>query len=140
MADYRKDVARLKKPENIKDAVFASGPYTLMKVFEADPTVNRLIKGGGEVVPLIAAELKKNGMRLHEITRACFAYILQRVDLEASVKILKPYFVRAMKKPDPFFVHFAAHALRRQLRLPVKPADPLHSRAELLDTLDKINR
>ena len=140
MADYRKDVARLKKPENIKEAMYANGPYTLMKAFEADSTVNRLIKGGGEVVPLIAAELKRNGMKLHEITRSCYAYILQQIDLETSAKILKPYFVLAMKKPDPFFVHFAAHALRQKFRLPVKPADPLHSRAELLDTLDRLKR
>lgn len=140
MADYRRDITRLKKPENIKEAMYASGPYTLLKAFEMDPTVNRLVRGGREVVPLIEQELKKGGMQLHEITRACYAYILQRVDLRAAVKILKPLYVRAMKNPDPFFLHFAAHALRQGLRVPVEPSDPFHSRAELLDTLDRITR
>jgi hypothetical protein len=140
MADYRKDVARLKKPENIKEAIYASGPYTLMRAFEMDQTVKRLIKGGDEVVPLIAAELKKNGLRLHEITRACYAYILQKIDLETAVKLLKPLYVRAMKKPDPFFVHFAAHALRRKLGQTVTLSDPKYTRIQLFETLDRIKR
>lgn len=140
MADYRKDVTRLKKPENIKEAMYASGPYTLMRAFENDEAVNRLIKGGDEVVPLIERELKRGGMRLDEITRSCYAYILERVNIDAASKILKPLFVRAMKRPDPFFVHFAARALRLKNRLPVKPMDPLQSRAELLETLDRIQR
>jgi len=42
MADYSKDIERLKNPENIKEAVYASSPYVLMKVFENDPIVRRL--------------------------------------------------------------------------------------------------
>jgi hypothetical protein len=90
------------------------------------------------VVPLIERELKRGGMRLDEITRSCYAYILERLNIDVASKILTPLFIRAMKTPDPFFVHFAARALRLKNRLPIKPMDPLQSRAELLETLDRV--
>jgi hypothetical protein len=138
MPDYRNEIERIKNPENIHEAVYASGPYTLMRAFENDPTVGSLIEGGREVIPLIAEQLKESGLNLNKITLSCFAFILQKVDLDAAVEILTPLFVQAMQTPDPFFVHFAAHTLRQGVNLPVKPSDPLHSRDELQETLERV--
>jgi|GEM_PF-1997665 hypothetical protein len=138
MTDYRKEIESIKNPENIQEAIYASGPNALMKAFKRDPTVGRLIEGGRKVVPLIAEEIEKNGLKLDEITLSCFAFILQKVDLDSATKILKPLFIQAMKEPNPFFVNFAAHALRQGLRLPVKPSDPLYTRGELLETLERV--
>ena len=43
-----------------------------------------------------------------------------------------------MEAPDPFFVYFPAHALRKDLRLPVDPSGPHQGRGELLETLDRL--
>ena len=140
MPDYSKAIKKIKNPENIHEATYASGPYTLMKAFHNDSTVKELIKGNQKVFSLIAKELKKGGMELNEISRSCYAFILQKIDLDSSVEILKPMFIKAMKAPDPFFVHFAAYTLRQHLKLPVKPSDPLHTRGELLETLERLER
>jgi hypothetical protein len=136
MYDYGEDIERIKNPEHIREAVYASSPYVLMRAFENDLTVQRLINAGQEVVPLIAKELENTGLELPEITLACFAYILQRVDLESAVRILKPSFAQATEKPGPFFVHFAAHAIRQDRELPIKPLEMVYSEAELFEALE----
>ncbi|MFC1855908.1 hypothetical protein ACFL2A_05145 [Thermodesulfobacteriota bacterium] len=140
MPDYSNAIKKIRNPENIHEAMYASGPYTLMKAFQNDTTVKQLIKGGENTASLIAKELEKGGMELNEISRSCYAFILQNIDLGAAAKILKPMFIKAMKAPDPFFVHFAAHALRQHLKLPSKPSDPLHTRGELLETLERLQK
>jgi len=136
--DYSKEIEVIKNPENIREAVYASSPYVLKKAFENDLTVNRLIRAGQKVVPLIAKELEANGLKLPEITLACFAYILQEVDLKCASEILKPLFAQATEKPGPFFVHFATHSLRQAVKLPVKFPDMAYTKAELSETLEQI--
>ena len=140
MTSYSKDIERIKDPENIHEAVYASSPYGLMTTFENDLTVRRLINAGHEVVPLIEKELKENWINLHEITLACFAYILQKVDLESAAKILSPVFVQAIKQPGPFFVNFAAYPLRKVFKLPTKPLGDTNTQTELLETLEASTR
>lgn len=140
MSDFRKDIAKIKNPENIREALFASGPSVLMRAFEKDPTVIRLLRGGSKVVPLISAEIRKNGLKLDSITLSCFAYILQMVDIGAAVAILRPLFLDAMRKPDPFFTCFAAHALQQDLKLPIKPYDPEYTFGQLHETLAWVER
>jgi hypothetical protein len=140
MSDFQKDIETIKNPKNIKEALYASGPGTLLKAFEKDPTVIRLIRGGPKVIPLISQEIKENGLKLHRITLSCFAYILQKIDPAAAAAILKPLFIQSMKKPDPFFIYFAAHAIRRDLKLPVKLDDPEYSYGELQETMAWLER
>lgn len=140
MSEIREELEKIKNPQNIYGALYASGPYTLMKFFKRDSTVNQIIEAGTEVVPLIAEELEKKGWKLNKITLSCYAYILQKVDLKSAVRILKPFFHRAVDNPDPFFVYFIAHALRQSLKLRVNPKDPLYSRGELLETLEMIKK
>lgn len=138
-AYYIKEIERLKKPENIRESVYASSPHVLMKAFKNDLTVGRLIRAGREVVPLIDKELKRGGLELPEISLACFAYILQEIDLKSASEILKPLFVRTAKKPMGFFSNFAAHALRQQHKLPIKPLKMRYTKAELLETLKRVS-
>ena len=138
MPNLSDDLGKIKNPKNIHEALFASGPNALMKAFERDPTVNRIIKYGSKGVPLIEKILEEEGDRLDEITLSCFAFILENVDINAAAKILTPHFIRTMKEPEPFFIHFAAQVLRRWLRLPYKPRDPYYSRGELLETLEMV--
>ena len=140
MPNLSDDLGKIKNPKNIHEALFASGPNGLMKAFERDPIVNQVIKYGSKAVPLIEEILKEEGDQLHEITLSCFAFILENMDIKAAAKILTPHFIRAMKDPEPFFVHFAAQVLRRKLRLPYKPRDPYYSRGELLETLEMVKR
>ncbi len=139
MIDYGKKIEKIKNPENIRGALFASSPYVLKKAFEKDQTVINLIKGGREVIPPISEELEKKGLELPEITLACFAYILYKVDLKSAVKILKPLFTQAVEKPGPFFVNFAAHILRQGSNLPIKPLELVYTRDELLEVLKVIS-
>lgn len=140
MVDYRKEIEKIKNPENIHEAVYANSPYVLMKAFEKDQTVSRLIRAGAKVVPLISEELEKNGLELPEITLACFAYTLQKINIESAIKILKPLFAKAVERRGPFFVNFAAHSLRQAVKLPIKPLEMAYTRAELLETLDLIKK
>jgi len=140
MSEFQKDIERIKNPENIRAALYASGPTTLMRAFERDPTVIRLVRGGSKVIPLISAEISKNGLKLDAITLCCFAYVLQKTDAVAAATVLRPLFVQAMRNPDPFFVYFAAHVLRQDLKLPFKPDDPQYTLGELHETLAWVER
>ena len=133
MANLQKDITALHDPGKIKDAGLASSPYVLRKVFAADPIIRRLITAGEEVMPLISKEMRKSG-RLHEITLAAFAFVVENVNAEAAPQILGVLFRKPMEKPGPFFVHFAAHAIRSGLRLPIKPLEITYSHAELTET------
>jgi len=139
MSEFQKDLETIKNPEKIKEAVYASGPGNLMKVFEKDPTVQRLIRGGAKVAPLVSAEIKENGPKLSKITLACFAYILQMTDRAAASAVLKPFFIQAMDKPDPYFIFFGAHAIREDLKLPLRP-DAEYSYDELQETKKRVER
>ena len=107
-----------------------------MKAFKRDSTVCRLVKFGPKVVPFIEEQLKENADKLDKITLSCYAYVLQMVDLESAVRLLSPFFAKAVENPDPFFVYFIAHALRQNLKLRVTLIDPHYTRGELLETLE----
>ena len=135
MADYRKDVDRLKDPTNIKDADAASSPYVLREFFARDPIIQRLIRGRSQVVPLIEAVLKKDGKKLSEISLAAYAYVLEHVEPAAAERILQPLFKAKLREPGPFFVNIAAHVIRSAHQLPVKPLRVVYTEAELDETL-----
>lgn len=40
MSDFQKDIEKIKNPQNIREALFASGPTTLMRALEKDPTAS----------------------------------------------------------------------------------------------------
>jgi hypothetical protein len=133
MANLLKDLTTLRNPANIKEAGFASSPYVLRKVFAADPIIKRLIAAGEKAIPLIAEEMRRSG-RLDEITLAAFAFIVENVNAKTAPRILGPLFNKSVDKPGPFFVHFAAHAIRSGLRKPIKPLEIVYSHAELIET------
>jgi len=138
MTDYNKEIERIKNPENIREAVYASSPFVLKKTFENDLTVRRLVEAGQDVIPLITKELESEGLNLHEITLACFAYILHKVNPESAALILKPLFKVAIENPGPFFVNFANQTLRQVIKLPTKPFGSAYTKEELLETLEGI--
>jgi len=133
MGNLQRDITTLRDPVNIKDAGFASSPYVLRKVFAADPIIKRLIAAGEKVIPLIEEEMHKPE-RFAEITLAAFGFIIENVKVEAAPRILGPFFTKYVEKPGPFFVHFAAHAIRSGLRKQVKPLEMVYSSAELIET------
>jgi hypothetical protein len=135
--DMLKDLITLRDPASIKKAQLASSPYVLRKIFAADPTIQRLITAGEKIVPLILEEIRK-GERLDEITLAAFAFIVENVKAEAAPQVLGTLFRKSVTKPGPFFVHFAAHAIRSGLRLPIKPLELVYSPAELTETLNML--
>ena len=140
MYDYKKDLEKIKNPENIREAVFASSPYVLRKVFENDVIVRRLINVGQDVAPLITEELKNNNEKLHEITLSCFAFILQKVDPPSAKKVLKPLLTKAMKRPGPFFVHFTAHSLLENMNLPLSREKMTFTKDELQDIVTALEQ
>jgi len=137
MADLQKDLIALRNPSVIKKAGLASSPYVLRKIFAADPIIRRLIAAKDKVVPLIAKETGKAG-DLDEITLSARAFCIESVKVEDASKILGAPFRKAIEKPGPFFVHFAAHAIRSGLRMPVSPLKMVYSRAELIETLNML--
>ena len=137
MADLKKDITTLKNPSNIKKAALASSPYVLRKVFAADPIIQRLIKAGDKSIPLITEETR-SAKNLNEITLSAYAYIVENIKAEAAPQVFKALFQKAVEKPGPFFVHFAAHAIRSGLRMTVKPLEVVYSQAELIETQYKL--
>ena len=133
MADLKKDLTTLKAPSNIRNAFMASSPYFLRKVFAVNPAIRRLIAAGEKVIPLIAEETRK-AKGLDEITLSAFAFIVENVKAEAAPQIFGALFQKSVESPGPFFVHFAAHAIRSARRLPIKPLKMVYSRAELIET------
>jgi hypothetical protein len=133
-------IKKIKNPANIQEALYASGPSVLMRAFELDPTVKVLIRSGLKVVKLIASEIKKNGLSLNPISLSCFAYILQMISPDVAAATVRPLFIEAMKKPDPYFVYFAAHVLRQDMKLPTVPNDPEYTYGELQETLAWVER
>lgn len=133
MPDLRKDILKLRDSELAKKAQLASSPYVLRKIIAEDPAVRRLISAGESVVPIIA-DIMKSRDDLDEITLAAFAYIVEQVDAEATPKILGPRFRLSVKKPGPFFVHFAAHAIRAAKHLPLHEPHVAYSHDELVET------
>ena len=133
MANFQKDVATLRDPSSIKKAGLASSPYVLRKILAADPLIRRLIAAGEKVVPLIAEETRKRG-KLDEVTLSAFVFIVESIKVEAVPDIFGALFQKAVANPGPFFVHFAAHAMRSHFHLPIKPLRIVYSRAELTET------
>ena len=138
MPDYRKDLAALKIPGNIKEAECASSPYVLRKVFAGDPLIKRLIRSRTEVVPLIEQIIAKEADKLPEISLAAYTYILEQVDQSAATRILKPLYQSRLQKPGPFFMNFAAHLFRIALGLPTHPLEMVYTKAELAETVQKL--
>jgi hypothetical protein len=136
VADYSRDVEKIKNPENIRDALAASSSYVLLKAFDNDETVRRLIRGGREVAPLISREIEQNAPQLDEITLACFAYILQKTDADAAVRVLAPLFAQSIAEPRVLFTDVAAHGLRQIAGLPTR-LNASYSKAEWQDTADR---
>ncbi|MBI4888975.1 MAG: hypothetical protein HY821_00030 [Acidobacteria bacterium] len=138
MPDYTQDLIRLKNPANIKEAECASSPYVLLKTFAADAVIKRMIRAGKQVVPLIRQILADEAEQLPEISLSAYAYILEHVDQAEAARLLKPVFEARLRKPGPFFVHVAAHALRGPLGLPTRPLEVVYNKAELAETLRKL--
>lgn len=130
MAELRKDIASLREPGGIPKAELASSPYVLRKIIAADPAVQRVIAAGEKALPILTEEIRKTDAE-NEYALAAFAYIVENIKPQASAEVLGPAFRLSIKKPGPFFVHFAAHAIRSASHLPVKPLQMTYSESEL---------
>jgi hypothetical protein len=138
MANLGKDLITLRNPLNIKNSMVASSPYVLRRIFVADPVIKRLIKAGEKVIPLITEELNKSE-HLDEITLSALAFIIENVKVVAAPELLGALFRKHVKNPGPFFIHFAAHAIRSAFRLPIKSLEIVYSRIEIIETEDKLH-
>jgi hypothetical protein len=123
----------LRDPVKIEKVQQASSPYVLRKIIAADPTVLRLISAGRKVLPLVEEEIAISE-KLEDTTLAILAFIVESVDAESAPRILGNAFRSKLEDPGPFFVHFAAHAIRSGYRLPLKPAEMVYSTLELIET------
>ena len=137
MPKYLKDVQRLRNPENIKDAVYASSPYVLRKAFVADPTVQKLVRAGPKAFNDIKHEFAVRAAKLPDITLACLAYILNQIAPAKGAALVAPVLRRHVEKAGPFFKHFATHLLREQARLPLRPLEMVYRREETQEILTR---
>lgn len=133
MSNLQKDLTALRDPSSIKKAGLASSPYVLRKILAADPIIQRLIEAGEKVVPLIAEEISKRE-KYDEVTLSAFVFIIESTKPEAVPVIFKALFRESVANQGPFFVHFAAHAMRSYFHLPIKPLRMVYSSTELSET------
>ncbi len=133
MAGLKEELRKLRDPANIKYAGLASSPYVLRKVFAADRRIRRIIEHGAKALPEVEQVLRERG-KLSETSLAAFAFIVENIDPNAAPSILGPVFRKKLEKPGPFFVHFAAHALRTGYRMPIKPMTMIYTAPELAET------
>jgi hypothetical protein len=137
MPKYVKDVQRLRNPENIKEAVYASSPYVLRKAFMADPTVQKLVRAGPNAFDAVKHEFAARGDKLPDITLACLAYILMQIAPAEGAALVAPVLRRQVKKGGPFFKHFATHLLRQEAQLPLRSLEMVYRREEMQEILTR---
>jgi hypothetical protein len=137
MRKYVKDVQRLRNPENIKDAVYASSPYVLGKAFAADPIVQKLVRAGPNAFDDVKHEFAARADKLPDITLACLAYILTQIAPAEGAALVAPVLRRQVKKAGPFFKHFSTHLLRQEARLPLRPLEMVYRREEMQEVLTR---
>jgi hypothetical protein len=135
MPDLEKQLKALRDPINIKNANLASSAYVLRKAFAADPQIRELIAAKDRVVPFVGEEMRASEP-LDDITLAALAYIIESVKPDAAPEILGAQFKKSVEDPGPFFVYFAAHAIRSGLKRSIKGIQMDYSRVELLETRD----
>ena len=123
MPNVNKQLAAINAPDFKERAMLASSPYVLSKIFAADPAIRRLLEAGDESLPAIAKAVAQQDGADDEITMAAYAYIVANVKPQAAPEILGPAYERALAEPGPFFVHFAAHAIRAGTNMPIKPLE-----------------
>jgi hypothetical protein len=137
--DVKKEIELIKDPLNINEAVFASSPNVLKDAFDHDPHVRFLINAGKDVVPLIKKEIDANGTTLNDITLACYAYILSRIDVAGAAKVLTPFYQKAIHRPPaPFAIHFITHTLREDGKLRLNSTKLFYTHDEQQETLKHI--
>ncbi len=137
MPKYLKDVQRLRNPENINEAVYASSAYVLRKAFLADPTVQKLVRAGADAVEDVKQEFAAGADKLPDITLACLAYILTQIAPSEGAALVAPVLRKTLDKGGPFFKQFAAHLLRQQARLPLRPSNMAYPREEIQEVLSR---
>lgn len=137
MPKYVKDVQRLRKPENIKGAVYASSSYVLRKAFAADPTVQKLVRAGPNAFDDVKHEFATRADKLPDITLACLAYILTQIAPSEGAALVAPLLRRQVEKGGPFFKHFATHLLRQQARLPLRSLEMVYRPEEMQEILTR---
>jgi hypothetical protein len=136
--DLKEKIEILKKPELIKEALYASSPTVLESVFDEDVNVKAVIGAGLESVALIEKEIKKNGTKFHDITLSCFAYILMKINISSAVKILRTVFPKIARRPGSFAAMFMARTLRMTMNLPVDPKELFFTEEQLNETVNRI--
>lgn len=135
MSDLQHELTALRDPLTIKNASLASSPYVLRKAFAADTRIRELIAAKDQVLPLVAEEMRAPE-RLSDITLAALAFIVENVKPEAAPQLFGAHFRNSLKNPGPFFVYFAAHAIRSGLGQKVKVPQMDYSRSELRETMN----
>jgi hypothetical protein len=137
MRKYVKDVQRLRSPENIREAIYASSPYVLGKAFAADRIVQKLVRAGPNAFDDVKHEFVARADKLPDITLACLAYILTQIAPAKGAALVAPVLRRQVEKAGPFFKHFATHLLRQEARLPLRPLEMVYRREEMQEVLNR---
>lgn len=136
MAQLSIEFRKLLDPKNIFEAQYASSPYVLRKCFAMDNRVRTIIAMGDPVIPFIGKMLNANFIAgTNDITLSCIIYILYSLDRDASRKILREAYREIVKRDDAFSIHFATHALRSFLGLPVKKEEIVYGKPQVDETL-----
>ncbi len=138
--NIKQEIKTLQDPLKIREAVCASSPKVLTFAFERDPHVCAVISSGPAAVPLIAQVIHREGARLNEISLACFAYILDRINRKAASEILRPLYPKLADQTNSFATIFVAHTLRAQMSLPVRDREFFYTPAELKETLQHLKK
>jgi hypothetical protein len=138
--NLKERIALIKQPEKIREAFYANSAAVLEFAFRDDANVRAVIAAGREAVQVIEQELKRTGGGLHEISLACLAYILSKIDMKEAARILRPLFPKVVKRPGSFAAVFIARPLRIDSNLPSTEGELSFTTEQLQETLKAIRR
>jgi hypothetical protein len=131
-------IALIRKPEKIREALYANSPAVLEFAFRDDPNVRAVIAAGRDALPVIEQELRSNGAKLHDISLSCLAYILSKIDVKEAARMLRPLFPKVAEQPGSIAAIFIARPLRLDRNLPVGAGELYFTPEQLRETLNSI--
>jgi hypothetical protein len=131
----KKNIDLIKRPEKIREALYANSPAVLEFAFRDDPNVRAVISAGRKALPVIEKELKSNGAALHDISLSCLAYILSKIDVKEAARMLRPLYPKVVERPGSIAAIFIARPLRIDRNLPVGTGELHFTPEQLRETL-----
>lgn len=145
MSSIKELIQKIENPSNIHQAFAASGPHTLMIVFDMDETVQKVVESRDDVEDLVLKRIRyRDRKEIHDISMACFCYILgkkgsRKAVAEMANVLAEIHKMRKLNKMS-FAKYFAIHTVKVLEKQPDIKNNLAYSDEEVDKTIKSIKR